>query len=905
MMQNLLKLYKDCYEADTRTVNLTNFFSAKVENKLLLKGKDELINGNLPTLPISQEYSREVIKKLAEYEKEKSLYLFTCFACGKVGNENRRHRLAAPLFFYPAEIIKDEDDEHYLKINRSLAFPNTTFLEPYRKDSSLEITELFADILAAPQDFGSFGNLRGMFEDNFNNFDAEQLLLYPTLSKKSEVEHKWKSENETITIYPAMGLGVITHSSRTLGVISELKEMADLAEYSRAVDNFSRPDLQEVRGAEQESTYVPAILSVPQQNILDSINHFDETLVIGPPGTGKSYTIAAAAIDQLTRGKSVLIVSKTNQAVDVIIDKIEKELEIDGVAIRAGSREYLRLLKHKLKIILSGLPAIYALSEDEADKLKIQIAADAARLKDLETKLYDQIEDDLTWGKFLFEEKSGVFATLKKRYIKWRNSLQHPHWEIALEYYQRKEKHIENLKRYIELKYEYRLWSTLKNYRKMLRTFLQALRARTLGKQEELMSEVNFNIIFRAIPIWACKLSDLYEVFPMDSDMFDVVIIDEATQCDIASCLPALQRAKKVVIVGDPMQLRHYSFISRRFNRILAEKYDVTNFPDNYLNYRDNSILDIYFHKITSQDQVVFLDEHFRGNESLIRFSNQHFYDNKLRVIKALPHHNADTANVVYVNGYRDKNGVNEIEAMKIIDHLLEVVQNEEDLRPEVANTIGIISPFRNQAEHLKVLIERKISLHNIQRHKIKVGTPYEFQGDERDIVLISWCIDKESHATAYNYLNTRPTFNVTVTRSKFELTSFMSLQASDLAGDSLLGMYISTIGNPAINDEIHQEGDKFIASVADVLEGKVKSIHLGYELAGILIDVLLETTDGSYYGLNLIGYPGKFFHANSIIEYEILDRSGVRMLPLPFSNWYYDRDSCIEGILDIISSKG
>ena len=43
--------------------------------------------------------------------------------------------------------------------------------------------------------------------------------------------------------------------------------------------------------------------------------------------------------------------------------------------------------------------------------------------------------------------------------------------------------------------------------------------------------------------------------------MFDVAIIDEASQCDIASCFPILFRAKRAVIVGDDKQLPHLSFL--------------------------------------------------------------------------------------------------------------------------------------------------------------------------------------------------------------------------------------------------------------------------------------------------------------------------------------------------------
>ena len=62
-------------------------------------------------------------------------------------------------------------------------------------------------------------------------------------------------------------------------------------------------------------------------------------------------------------------------------------------------------------------------------------------------------------------------------------------------------------------------------------------------------------------PCWMMVPSEVAQLLPRSAD-FDLVIIDEASLCDTASCLPALQRAKRVVITGDPNQLRHLSFLS-------------------------------------------------------------------------------------------------------------------------------------------------------------------------------------------------------------------------------------------------------------------------------------------------------------------------------------------------------
>src|SRR5262249_22291648 len=88
------------------------------------------------------------------------------------------------------------------------------------------------------------------------------------------------------------------------------------------------------------------------------------------------------------------------------------------------------------------------------------------------------------------------------------------------------------------------------------------LRARTGGKQEDLFNKIDLEVLLTAFPVWLVNLSDIHDVLPLKRELFDLAIIDEATQCDIASCLPILYRARRAVIVADPNQLRHLSFPS-------------------------------------------------------------------------------------------------------------------------------------------------------------------------------------------------------------------------------------------------------------------------------------------------------------------------------------------------------
>jgi len=78
-----------------------------------------------------------------------------------------------------------------------------------------------------------------------------------------------------------------------------------------------------------------------------------------------------------------------------------------------------------------------------------------------------------------------------------------------------------------------------------------------------------------------------------------------------------------------------------------------------------------------------------------------------------------------------------------------------------------VLSFFRDQSEKLQKMIFDKFDLDTITKHKLRAGTPYAFQGEERDIMLISSGVDKDSVGGTYLYLNRPDVFNVALTRAR------------------------------------------------------------------------------------------------------------------------------------------
>ena len=411
------------------------------------------------------------------------------------------------------------------------------------------------------------------------------------------------------------------------------------------------------------------------------------------------------------------------------------------------------------------------------------------------------------------------------------------------------------------------------------------------------LKNVDFDILLKALPIWLCKLTDLHRVFPLKQGMFDLLIVDEASQCDMASILPALQRAKKVVFCGDPNQLRHVSFLSRSKMRVLARKFKLTPEQQTRFDFRSTSILDLVSSSLASQEQLSFLNEHFRSDAHIIGFSNSEFYSNDLRIMTEKPISNPDLGTfTVKCEGVRDLRGVNELEAQAIVKAVKEVIDKEKDLDIKLKTSIGILSPFRDQTNFLSKLIKEQLEVNEIVNHEIAIGTSYSFQGEERDSMFLSFVVDKNTHHSSFIHLNKSDVFNVAITRAKNKQFVYHSLDPKDVPQNNYLRSYLERVSDRSSNTKIEDNDishNKFLNEVIEYLKVPNLKTWIYYSIAGIPIDILIFT-QGRYYGIDLIGYPGIYEDALSVERYKILGRTGIPIFPLPYTFWKFDRESCI-----------
>lgn len=907
-----LSYLRDCYRLDTRTTQLENFFGRKVEQRYMFDGKEQLLNGKMPYLPIPTDIGKKLEGVLSLYSKEKTIYYCSLFIIGyHVGQTGKPKRVCAPLFLHEAELNKDEDG-YSVKIERGKRIVNVDPISRLRQTEDDSRAMINRQVHADSFDFGSIKNLQSVLQNSYQGIDVEDLLLYPSLMDEKAVKKlygKKQVDTSHFKVVPCAGIGLMRRSDNTQGIMTELAEMADLS-ISLPASIMSLFGYKPAGALPQTLLgYVPAILNAAQKQIIENAHNHHLSIAIGPPGTGKSFTIASLAIEFMSRGQSVLIVSKTDQAVDVIEGKIERDLKIKGATVRAGRKGYLKSLKARVEDLLMGMTFYKDTMFIRKGKGDIKVIEEGIKafetdVEVAETRYKELLSHEAKWGEDLAASVDGsILKRIKAKYIKWISSkIQDRHWEVTQDYMTAQYERLNLIRSYIELIFKVRSRNAVVNKRDTLRKLSYSLKARTSSRREMLFNELDFESLFDAFPIWLSKLADLQQVLPLKKRLFDVVIIDEASQCDIASCLPAIYRGTRAVIVGDPKQLRHVSFLSMATQYSLQRNYDLSQFTE-ILDYRNQSILDLVADTVKTQDQISFLNEHYRSMPGLISFSNKHFYQGGLRVMNIIPEdHSVPGIEHVDVNGLREESGANPIEAKAIVEELLKIVYSETGLSVGLCRSIGILSPFRNQVDHMNEVLLKHLSVSDIEKHQILCGTAHSFQGEERDIMLLSFCLDNQGHSTGFNHLDRADVFNVSVTRAKSRIKIYTSFKLNKLKPDSYLRAYLDEAKRPPVSKtkaiEVH---DDFLSEVREVLKKHDFEIKPGYEVADLSLDLAIVQGD-KIIGIDLIGYPGVFEEGLSFSAYKVLHRAGIRTFPMPYSFWRLDQQQCLEALLSFIN---
>lgn len=413
---------------------------------------------------------------------------------------------------------------------------------------------------------------------------------------------------------------------------------------------------------------------------------------------------------------------------------------------------------------------------------------------------------------------------------------------------------------------------------------------------------------YKAVPCWVLPQWRVSETIPAEIGLFDLVIVDEASQSDIWA-LPALLRGKKLLVVGDHKQVSP-SAVGTAEERV---RELVTRFLDGQPHGSemtpDKSIYDLA--RVVFAGNSVMLKEHFRSVAAIIEFSNREFYEGDikpLRVPKANERLDPPLVDIYVKGGHRHKD-VNKPEARAIVQEIAKIIAD-----PSFAGrSIGVVTLMgTEQASYIHELITQEIPPAEIVARRISVGPPPVFQGRERDIMMVSMVIGPGDRGAA-NRADMHQRFNVAMSRARDRMYLFRSISDRDTREDSLTGLVLQHFKQPFRQD----------AKKVDVLRDKCQSgfeievfdelVERGYRVlpqvpsGGYFIDFVVEGREGRRLAIECDGdrFHGPGQWADDMARQRVLERAGWTFWRCFASSFVRRRQEVMDDLLNTLTHLG
>lgn len=1020
-IKKLSQYLHDCVREEVKSSTFRNLKGDKDNKWIFLKGEEQLFSTGAEFIPLegSNPKLTELMIQSDLGQKDKYLIYGYLFLVGKSSKSKRQNEFLTPLLYMPCKLERNGVNINCFPLDEVLSLNTGALAALMRKnDDEDEVDLLLEGILDVVPDLPITQEKLDIFlttlkslvpeieiatnvddykeDDNVSkskDFYKEKIdgeNVEDIIEEEETEQAKQKVKLEKIAVTPQSAIILTKRPSVTAGVLHELTQIAEKPsgiyretalsiineEYSQSKEK-SVP-MKDMNKITDFYPITPLSLSDSQLQVVKNIDNSKFVAVQGPPGTGKSQTIVNLVAHLVANGKTVLVASRMDKAVDVVAERLN-DLGASHMALRAGRLNYQRQLSEELNNLLAQNNS--DLDDDIEDILLVDtkdMKDHLDMLKNMENKSETIIKLEKNWHDKLEEVEEQEKILGKKEYIK--KTLKKGEIDMVagiikvLEHNMEKAgfiskianftslgqlKKILNLKDFDvnyetigklkqELEFANMEWSLRKieadiqktgnlhmlaeqirtmkrkqkslatnilknkrrealkellrdeNKRRRLKVHAKSLVANRKRLQTNILEEEDFRPLLEAFPCWCVTTYAVSDSLPLKPGMFDVAIIDEASQCDIASCFPILFRAKRAVIVGDDKQLPHLSFLEKAKEQSFLSQYGI---PDKYQlmwRFRTNSMFDLAdYYSMNS----VMLDEHFRSLPPIINFSNHEFYNGRIRVMrKDKPDENVLEL-VEVVDGKVDFDATRnlpEIEAL--VKRLHEIIIEDERKNPDNPVTVGIISPFRAQVEQLKVSVSKVLSDYMIKKHQIEIGTAHTFQGDERDIMMISWAVADNSYTQSLMFMQKANLFNVAITRGRNKVINFVSRNPRELP-DGHFRNYVSYMQNyqdkkqAVLSGEIDENiyKNSLEREVADKIRELDHRVVAGAEIAGLSADLLVDDK----FVIEIDGVDDKTkSHISNMKKQAIIERSGFKVKRITFREWQYSPKACLDRVL-------
>lgn len=1019
-IKKLSQYLHDCVREEVKSSTFRNLKGDKDNKWIFLKGEEQLFScdNEYVSLDGSDAKLTELMIQSELGHKDKYLIYGYMFLVGKSSKTKRQNEFLTPLLYMPCKLERNGVNINCFALDEVLSLNTGALAALMRKnDDEDEVDLLLEGILDVVPDLPITREKMDIFlttlkslvpeieialdfedyreDDNVSkskDFYKEKIdgeNIEEIIEEESE-QSKQKMKLEKIAVTYQSAIILTKRPSVTAGVLHELTQIAEkpsgvYRETALSIINDEYAQSKEksvpIKDLNKITDFYPVTplsLSDSQLQVIKNIDNSKFVAVQGPPGTGKSQTIVNLAAHLAANGKTVLVASRMDKAVDVVAQRLN-ELGASHMALRAGRLNYQRQLSEDLNNLLSQNSE---LDDDIQDSLLVDTKDMKEHLemikgmeiksekiikleKDWHDKLIEVQEHEKTVGKRKFiktflkkseiENIAGIIKILERNLEKagfisqafnftnlyrlkkilnikefnvnlenlgrLKEELEFSNLECSLRIIEAEIQKIGNLHvlseqiRTMKRKQKTLAVNILKNKRRealkgllrdenkrrRLKVHARSLVANKKRLQNNILEEEDFKPLLEAFPCWCVTTYAVSDSLPMKPGMFDVAIIDEASQCDIASCFPILFRAKRAVIVGDDKQLPHLSFLEKAKEQSFLSQYGI---PDKYQliwRFRTNSMFDLADYYSTNS---VMLDEHFRCLPPIINFSNLEFYNDRIRIMRKCNDEDKALELVQVLDGKSDFDATRnlpEIEA--VVKRLHEIIIDDERSNPDNPVSIGIISPFRAQVEQLKISVSKVLSDYMIKKHDIEIGTAHTFQGDERDIMIISWAFADNSYTQSLTFLQKPNLFNVAITRGRNKVINFISRNPRELP-EGHFRNYISYIQEyeNRLQAKLSSDIDENIyknpleREVAENIRELGHKVIAGADIAGLSVDLLVDDK----FIIEIDGVQDKqISNISNMKKQAIIERSGYKVKRITYREWHYSPKACLDRVLN------
>lgn len=593
--------------------------------------------------------------------------------------------------------------------------------------------------------------------------DADDFKLLDNFEKNLEIikdkiteEDRYPDRVDDMPYIIGVARDIIVDLVSEYNAIHEMKEKNNETEPIKAF--WGKLDRVATRRKNYPIVLINKQVNLDQLLAIHNAMKYPITYIQGPPGTGKTSTIVNTILSAFFNDKTVLFSAYNNHPIDGVCEKLMK-MEYKGEKIpfpilRLGNdSKVLEALKYMLNLYEYVKNVVSF--EKPIDDYKLEKKKDSAQLTYLLGQ-YDEMRE--------YKERKDVIEQLLKnnKHITFQVRLQAEQLK-DIEYKLKTIGDITTEDALKKLNYDeeklkwYLYYSSINYIKRILEPKYEELQE-ILYEDDDTKKVALFNKyisdnsnlkkIQRIFPIIATTSISAHKIGHPDV-LFDLTIMDEASQGNIALSLIPIIRGRNLMMVGDPQQLKPVILLSDVNNSYLMKKYNVAPI----YNYKTNSI----YKTLLAADAVsneILLSHHYRCDEHIINFNNKKYYNNKLKIKT----HSKNEQPLIF----------KEIENNKSAEKNTSPSEVKEIVRFALLNKdkeLAVITPFVNQ----KNMINEAIKKENLTN--VTCGTVHAFQGDEKDVVLFSLALTDTTLKSTYDWLkNNKELINVATSRARNQL---------------------------------------------------------------------------------------------------------------------------------------